>query len=464
MAVTTSILRNAGSIADAVGGAVKAVHDVHGKVRKSRDAFRDGVLDPLTEGLGWSGQGYDEARTVLGSNEAALTTTLFRLEQAASAYGGLHDALRSAAGWWEEMQISLDPATYDVAEDGTVTVRPGVRPGSDQPSAERLTGQLEKILGYLDARDRSCAVALHRLATAELPVVSSRATPGLEERAQQALHAALGDTPHPTVSWDPDWTLLASFGSMPFADWVQAIGGYPGCDDMSGGGYVTGPDGRRYPIAVPVMTDEEGSAYTHGDGVDTRGGLDTGWQTLGVVTGPVNVGEPTPGLTKGLILLGAVAGAPYPDSRYAPDLTDGLEFDRDGFPTRSHGAHYDTGYTLPPDADDGSDTNLGNNAVGGLQQVDVALQNLDAANHVDDRLHYTYRAEFQQNVDGRTRVQLTAYQVTMDGDDDTPTVHPYDVYVDSEGRMQLTPARWYAHGESARSGDGIAVANGRPDG
>lgn len=470
MAATTTILRNADSIADAVGGAVKAVTDVHGKVRKSRDAFRDGVLDPLTDGHGWSGQGYDDAATVLGSNEVALTTTLFRLEQAASAYGGLHDALRTVAGWWKDMQVNLDLATYDVAEDGTVTVLPGVRLGSDQPSAEALTDQLKKILGHLDTHDRSCAAALNHLATAELPVVTSRATPGLEARAQQALHAALGDVPHPATSWDPNWTLLGNFGAMSLADWAKALRGYPGCDVMTGGGYITGPDGRRYPIAAPVMH-EDGMAYTHGDGVDTRGGLDTGWQTLGVVTGPINIGEPTPGMTKAAIFLGAVAGAPYPDSRYAPDLTDGLEFDQNGFPTRSHGAQDDSGYSLPPDGEDestvplsprerNSETGFGT-AAGGVQQVDVALQNLDAANHVDDRLHYTYRAEFQQNVDGRTRVQLTAYQVTMDGDDETPTVHPYDVRVDSDGRMQLSPARWYDRTGSHRSSGDIAVDNGQ---
>lgn len=321
-------------------------------------------------------------------------------------------------------------------------------------------------------------MALNHLATADLPVVSRRATPDLEARAQQALHAALGDVPHPTRSWDPDWTLPGRFGAMSVADWAEAMGGYPSCDVVTGGGYVTGPDGRRYPIAVPIMN-ADGIGYTHGDGVDSRGGLDTGWQTVGVVTGPADIGEPAPGAAKALIIVGGLAGAQYSGNPHDVGMTEGLQFDENGYPTGTTGDGDPSKMTKPPGGGSNQYTVLGTDGKGkptvttysapgmpGSNQVALAtnaLEGVNAAVHVDDKLHYTYRAEFQQSVDGRTRVQLTAYQVTHDGDDGTPTVHSYDVRVDGEGKMQLAPARWYSHGESYRSGDHIAVATGQPD-
>lgn len=456
---TVEMLRNSAAISSAVDTAATCVDDAAKKTGRSLKTFNDEVRDPLNAGVAWSGTGQPEASVVARANQGNLDAAILRLDQARQALSAFSVCMGQAASWWSDMQINLGKAKFAVTDDGTVCLKPGAELEPGEVSPETLTNELKQILSYLDTADSALASRLRECATDRMPSPTSDAHPGIEGDAHASWEVAWNDRSSAQGrESDPNWTPTGNTHAMGMTEWQRALGIFGLCPPngiYNGGGYMIGPDGRKYPIATPTMT-IDGKRYTHGDGVESLGGSDVGWQTVDTRVGFGQLGEPTPGVSKALVFLGGLAGASYkPVVSADPRATANLQFDQNGFPINT--TPPDPKMTKPPSGNTEEYTVVGTDGKGqttvstykapglpGSNQLSIVTQGLEganAANHMDDKTYYTYRAEFQQNTDGRTRVVYTTYQVQNGPDGQTVT--PYDTHVGADGKLVMEKASWY---------------------
>lgn len=141
---------------------------------------------------------------------------------------------------------------------------------------EAMTKNLKKILAYVDKADEEFAKAMLQIVHHDLPVTTTRATPGVSDRAYEAYKGAADDL----SGHGPLATLLArAEGAIdPKRAKKWTLNGNYHAD--GGKGYVIGPDGKRYEIVVPQYDNGDGRTYTSGTGPQ-----DVGWHTVGTVDG-----------------------------------------------------------------------------------------------------------------------------------------------------------------------------------
>ncbi|MQA77586.1 MAG: hypothetical protein GEV10_03735 [Streptosporangiales bacterium] len=434
-----------------------------GEYERARGDFRDSVFLPITGKEIWDGTGQPEASTVVRVHERAQETAALRLRQFEAALDTFEMGLRYAQRRYGEFLRRL-PNDATVHDDGWVTTSfTGAGPNPDVEWA----AELREILGLLDAADATLVSRLGELTVDPLPVLTTAATPGIFDAAGVPYLAANADVVPP--KWDDEWTIEGNTRPGSLAEWTAALGGGLACA-YTGGGFIKGPDGRWYPIATPNMT-VDGETYGHGDGANDVGGTDEGWQTIDVHMGFGAFGEGVGLGTKFAVGLGKLAGGPSPQFTVNADATAAIATDSQGRPILTD-PNADPSMTKPPGGDYGEEQRQTpgerqrmEQAEAGGGAVDMVTNGLEGARDIqdlDDANKYTYRTEFQQNTDGRTRVVVTAYQV-MDGPNG-PQIQSYDVHVDANGETVLEEAEWYDDpaadtGPIARGGDGSTGAH-----
>ncbi|MQA77588.1 MAG: hypothetical protein GEV10_03745 [Streptosporangiales bacterium] len=436
MAATVAMLDNLHAVIDAAAAAADHAVKAAGEIDRSRGDFRESVFLPITSGGIWDGTGQPEASTVVRVHERAQETAGIRLRQIDGALETFGMALRYAAGRYDTFKLSL-PSQFHVGDNGTISGHTGVMSGADGPEAS-YQAELKEILGLVDTADAALIERLNALMDDPMPVLTTAATPGILDAAGEAYLAAHEDGVAPR--WNEDWTIEGKTRAGTQAEWEAALGSAACYYD--GGGFMQGPDGRWYPIATPRMLvdGETETSYGHGYLANDVGGLDEGWQTIDTHMGFGMLQDPESGAVKGTIAIGVLAGGSYnPVTSVDPRATAGIQVGADGYPVAA-GDPTDAPMSRPPDVPYG-DPNKPD--LPGSKRIAVATQGLEALNameQVDNDKYYTYRAEFQQNTDGRTRVVLTAYQV-VNGPDGQYAV-PYDAHVGADGQVVTERARW----------------------
>lgn len=436
MAATVALLDNLHAMIDAAAAAADHAAKAASEIDRSRGDFRESVFLPITSSGIWDGTGQPEASTVVRVHERAQETAGIRLRQIDGALDTFGMALRYAADRYDTFKLNL-PRQFHVSDDGTVSGHTGVMSGADGPEASHQA-ELKEILGLVDDADAALIERLNALMDDPMPVLTTAATPGILDAAGEAYLAAHEDGIPPR--WNENWTIEGKTRPGTQAEWQAALGfGLRSIPPYTGGGFLQGPDGRWYPIATPNMR-IDGKQYGHGFGANDVGGTDEGWQTIQTHMGFGMLQDPESMRVKGAIGLGILAGGSYsPVSSVDPRATAGLQVGDDGYPIAT-GDPTNPPMSRPPDVPYGNPNKA---EMPGSKRVQVATQGLEALNameRVDDNKSYTYRAEFQQNHDGRTRVVLTAYQV-VNGPDGQSVV-PYDAHVNADGEMVMERARW----------------------
>ncbi len=264
----------------------------------------------------------------------------------------------------------------------------------------------------------------------------------------------------------------------------------------AGGGAVTGPDGRDYPLVVPYVTDRDGVRWTgdvskDGPLVDDLEGRDTGWRTLWTADGVDLVGGSAGfGLRLAAALAGSAGWAPPATPR--ADAIPLLRLSATGHPSLSRGpapqppqqpqnaleprraapvrvVRDGAGRQLavpagPLDAPVRS-TGKGRVALRAAGAVDLATLGLTSAaavRLVQDARARWYVVRYQENADGRTRALVRSYRVEQRATG--LVVHVASVHLDPEGRVVEEPVRFRpAPGAVMRPSDvDYAVAQPEP--
>lgn len=495
MSATVSMLDGLLDAAVALRSGGKALGKAADKAGDVQGVFVEKIEKPLCSGTWWSGVGQHEAKVVIGVNTTAMGTAKVRLGEASAAAYALATLLERASRWWGEIYATLHNGNYTWTEDGTVSGKDTVTADCRVWTPEAMTRNLKRILSYVDDADEEFAKAMRRITHHDLPVTTTRATPGISDRAYDAYKGAVDDL----SGHGPLASLLAkaddAIDPKRERNW-QLPGRY---HRDNGDGYVVGPDGRRYEIVVPQYSGPDGKLYTHGTGPE-----DVGWHTVGVVDGDGYL-DPLAGPAEYAerVTIGVIGQGIQTYNNVDPGKTASLRLNDDGYPVGMDGS--DDSSSQPPDdkkpmnhygfvrrkdgtlewSDDVDDEprnraeqrdwdrvngnrsglspeeqrNLDSfesrreNADRAGGALDMVNGGLDAAGHANDDRYYHYRVEFQQGPDGQRRAVVTTYQVVQ-GADGSDTVVPRVAYVGSDGHLHYQDANWeVSKGGEVRSPD-----------
>ncbi|HET9500128.1 MAG TPA: hypothetical protein VFO98_07690 [Marmoricola sp.] len=193
-----------------------------------------------------------------------------------------------------------------------------------------------------------------------------------------------------------------------------------------GGGFITGPDGRRYPLVVPVLSTDQGpvlAARTGDRTVDDLDGRDSGWHTLTSQRGIDLFGERTDTLEKVITGLGPRPGGS------GPDVAAG----------RPVGAPEDI-YVLPDGRPVPAGASRADRSSGGLQLLTDSVRPIAVTQRLDDNQAHAYHVTYQENDDGRRRALLNTYDVLHDAEGRVD-VRWSRSYVDAGGDLVQVPVR-----------------------
>jgi hypothetical protein len=256
--------------------------------------------------------------------------------------------------------------------------------------------------------------------------------------AQAALPAG------PNVLAPGEFSLAAAITSG--GDWFHDVNGAAcvpfGGGSYSGGGYVTGPDGERYPIVIPRVETADGDVYTAdlfevapgSPSVATLGGSDPGWEVVASATGIERFQAEPSGWER---LAGFFAGT----TGMVRPLPGNSELARVAMP--QHGPPYLTGERSTPGpvvapATDGSidpaDSSPGAVVQGGAALAVTAAQGVVMAGAMDNQTERAYQVVFEENGDGRRRARVQTCRLTSHADGGVVVV-PEHVYVDADGNL-----------------------------
>lgn len=442
---TVTMLKRAVTTRGVVDQAATEIGAAAAAMTGALERFDNGVKLPVGAGTDWSGVGQPNASGVVNTNSILMGLARGKLTKAQQTFSSFAGWLGQIARDWQQLQVQLDPARYDVAEDGTVTPKAGAVCKQGDVSPQALTTAVKQLLGHLDMADIAFGAALGGNTAGTLPVPSANLTNQFDAAVTHAMDQADADVTGPQP-WNQAWSPMGNMQPGARAAWLAALG--PAAAMYRGGGFMKGPDGRLYPIATPAAS-FDGTTYTHGDGV---GALDPGWRTLGVNTGITGYGDEATGLEKAAIIAGGAAGGTglmKSIDSVSPQGNRGLVLDQNGYPIAVN-ANPAQVYGKPP-----GDRPLEPGEIGYGSRKDISgpvaitngtLEGIDKANHMDDGNDYAYRAEFQENADGRTRVVYNTYQVHTDQVYAGPprtSVQPYDTYVGDDGRVHMDKARYH---------------------
>lgn len=449
---TMAMLREAAAIAGRIDAMVGTLNGAKGKVAATLGTFGPQVQAPLSAGGAWSGEGQPEALAVVTTNDLALKTSKLRLGQAAETASAFAGGLRLVGAQWAEIEQTLsDNFYFTVAEDGTVTVTSGVTPPPGAPDPGELTRRVKGLLRRTDELESAFASRFGEL-TGDLPKPTYTFAAGIVGQARAAHEAAVTDgVPRPVGSPVENWRLRDSFERGSIEEWARLVGPLAGLGGagLFGGGFLTGPDGRRYPIVTPVLS-RNGTWYSIGTG--ELGGRDPGWYTVDRRVGFGQLEEGADLSTSIAAFLAGTAGV-RPVGQADPGQTRSITLDEDGVPVSVGPATPER--ERPPSGplphepvDPGARINAGNLAV-------VAINGAENVANIDNGTYYTYNVEFQQNTDGRQRAIVTAYQA-VPNDDGSVDILPHNVHVGQDGELVFENGRQVPRpqpAEVARSAD-----------
>lgn len=214
-----------------------------------------------------------------------------------------------------------------------------------------------------------------------------------------------------------------------------------------GGGFVTGPDGLRYPIVALPQVDVNLPPYQ--SGAATLFGSDPGWSALYVHQGLTEIGDETPAWQKWIIGLGIATGGPTPSGQYLGSEAYGLlSFGVDGIPhfdAIGHGnpdalpeipSGSEPPMLMPVQLRDGRIVDIDTHdpetwprevrrrgvagyqsyqrrtaRLGGLDLAVMGAQGVNVATNLDNDRTFRYQVRFEVNDDGRRRALVTAANV-----------------------------------------------------
>ena len=315
--------------------------------------------------------------------------------------------------------------------------------------------------------------------------------PDVSLAGEAELEAAMERNYNPWAQLDPgthdEWLGASAFGPDPTR-----------CDNRpyAGGGFLTGPDGRRYPILIPdlpaggVLVNADMYPSASDPLVSDQGGQDQGWFTVYETQGLTDFKNDVSALDKAASLL-APTDSDLPFKPAGPGALAQLAVDGNGVPSlppvdrgnlddpfanvsayaydqASAMAHLDgrqpvvlpdgsialvdprapeamsreirrfvertQGLEPNPAIDKGETLN----SIAGWGPSFAA--NLERMQHLDDPIATRYQAVFQQNVDGRSRAFLRVYRVTQVENLTLPyVINGSYAYIDSSGHLAFQP-------------------------
>jgi hypothetical protein len=444
----------------------------------------------------WHGAAADSAQCRLGRSVATAEELLASLENARARLDGAAGCLGDAQSRVRVVVDDAEASDFRVTPDGAVhppfLPPPGLAPPSMGDLADYVASfdaRSRRLLDQAAERTEQLRVALReaRLAdehhAATLRHLLLPPTLLVEElRVEQQVPAAWTRSRN-TVAFPTDWQPWPAMSRGSDGAWARMVllgacmpgavlGAHDDADDGGtgyyGGGFVTGPDGRRYPLVVPQVLRSGALHRTNADFgdplVEDLAGTDHGWHQVGSNRGIGRFGEPMALAEK--LVIGVAAG-----SGGAPGTGTGLRRRNDRLPglrtdglgsasvttpgaarTRTPGRVEEDPRALPPDPP-GVHTDRAELVGGAVTLVADAAAAAVLVEHLDDNLTHGYTLALQQNEDGRRRALLDLYDV-YDTDDGHLVVQRHLGYVDTDGRLALADAAPLSTGAAVGPGPG----------
>ncbi len=284
---------------------------------------------------------------------------------------------------------------------------------------------------------------------------------------QQAVAAQAADPSAPFVLGPGEFSLATAIRAGEQAQWLHDVN--PAClrfagGSYVGGGYVTDPNGDRWPIVVSRVVTEDGDVYTAdevpvspGDpSVSTLGGSDPGWEVVGYATGIERFQEAPSAVDK---ILGALGGSTGQVGPLPPN--SGLAYIAiapSGPPHLVSEPVTPGPVVAPPNAiiPDPADSSPATVVDGGAALAVTVGQGGVMAAAMDNQTQRAYRAVFEENADGRRRVRIETFTLANDGEGDVVII-PEHVYVDADGGLMSETISYGAPYET--NGVQIGAAN-----
>jgi|GEM_PF-3151475 len=203
-----------------------------------------------------------------------------------------------------------------------------------------------------------------------------------------------------------------------------------------GGGAVLGPDGRYYPIVVPIQTDADGNRYTTGYQED-------GWTQIGHTNGTGQFVRGLPAIGPLVIGAGVASGADFPATTN-DDTLPGIRY-RDGLPpVLTQVPAINDAVSVP--GDDGYLEDVtGSPTAGNLFDLFIQGANgYDAFQNAGQNDDRAYEVAFEQHEEtGEIRAIVTTHSVGVSIDvqgNEDPTLRGDHVYLDDDNELAQVPA------------------------
>ncbi|MGI9155030.1 MAG: hypothetical protein ACR2FG_00075, partial [Marmoricola sp.] len=290
----------------------------------------------------WRGAAAGAAHRRLEGDISCGEDLVASCERVRSRLDGIADSLSSARDRVKAMADDADAHQFQVTDDGTVhppyLPPPSLAPVSSGELADYVASyddRAARLLAEAELRTRELREALreaeladaHEAATLrglELPAaLLDRAfallpqVPELWSASNDAVSFPAGWEPWPAMARGSDsiWTtMVTGAGFRCFPGGVVAEDGDPDGSGTGyyGGGFLTGPDGRRYPLVVPQVV--KGGGLFRADGnwqtppVQGLRGLDRGWHQVGATAGVAEFGSRASTATKILLAAATFSG------------------------------------------------------------------------------------------------------------------------------------------------------------
>lgn len=436
----------------------------------------------------WHGAAGVAAQHRLAVDVTVGDDLLTAMQTVRTRLAGVADALAFARSRVRAVVEEAEAHHFRVTVDGTVHPPYLPPPGFSAQPVTTAAYDLDADRAIREAAERTAALRL-ALGEARLADEHQALTLRALELPATLLDRVVADGPADPMDgsevafptgWDP-WQAMTR-GSD--SEWVRAVlrgacvpgdlvddpddGRAYGGTGYLGGGFVTGPDGRRYPLVVPQVR-RDGRRFRSNDNVgdplvEDLLGKDEGWQEVGRTSGIDRFGKPMSVREK--VVVGIAGGlgmgvGPGTGLQRRNDLLPRLAFDRLGSAWLAPAGQVlgpspgvAPGETDPGPADPpGVHRDRGERLGGALALVTDAARAAVLVKHLDDQLTHGYRLTLQQNLDGRRRALLDVYDVYDTGGRDVVVRHHLG-YVDRVGGLGLADAAPLSTGAVVRPAPG----------
>ena len=268
------------------------------------------------------------------------------------------------------------------------------------------------------------------------------------KRAGAAFDFVRGGTPAMSKQWsDPNWDPADHV----FRGKVTALSCGPlAARGLPTGGMIVGPNGEAYPLDLQTAFDKDGNLLIttrdnpahHGD-----------WRVVAERNGTTSYGEKAAGWQKIGVLLGAVAGASYPEgSTFQSAMLGDVKLMQGGGAYLLHGGQEPGASVKEASAEPqrGKGAELWNPPARGVAAgrtsttpdaiglVNGVLAGISMSRHLDDARAADYHVAFQEDSLGNRRAVMQLYRVT--GLPGKPhAIEAQAAYVDEQGKLAATP-------------------------